>query len=167
MSILHWSVCLKPSCALSFTAKTITTGMVKNMDWTIFGSFLDHFIGGMYTISTQGGVGCSLSVLREGWEAGCYYPGRGERRTITTQEGVGGGCNSKHFWFKGNWGRNFPLFLSEYSPLRLKNPEWANKRYIVQNQIFYKRFLTLNRRPLWKRSDSGQVIWYVTRVCAR
>ena len=76
--------------------------MVKNMDWTIFGSFLDHFIGGMYTISTQGGVGCSLSVLREGWEAGCYYPGRGDRRTITTQEGVGGGCNSKHFWFKGN-----------------------------------------------------------------
>ena len=31
--------------------------------WTIF--FLDHFIGG-HTISTQGRVGYSLSVLREG-----------------------------------------------------------------------------------------------------
>ena len=47
---------------------------------------------GKRTIST----GCSLSVLREGWEAECYYSGRGERRTITTQGGVGGGCNSKH-----------------------------------------------------------------------
>ena len=53
--------------------------------WTIFGPFLDHFIGGMYTISTQGGVGCSLSVLREGWEAECYYSGRGERRSVITQ----------------------------------------------------------------------------------
>ena len=57
------------------------------MDWTIFGPFLDHFIGGMYTISTQGGVGCSLSVLREGWEAECYYPWRGERRTILHRKG--------------------------------------------------------------------------------
>ena len=30
--------------------------------------FLDHFIKGKHTISTQGGAGCSLSVLREGWE---------------------------------------------------------------------------------------------------
>ena len=43
-------------------------------------------------------MGWSLSVLREGWETECYYSGRGERRTITTQEGVGGGCNSKHYW---------------------------------------------------------------------
>ena len=43
-------------------------------------------------------MGCSLLVLREGWEAECYYSGRGERRTITTQGGVGGGCNSKHYW---------------------------------------------------------------------
>ena len=56
--------------------------------------FLDHFKrgGGKRTIS----AGCTLSVLREGWEAECYYSGRGERRTITTQGGVGGGCNSKH-----------------------------------------------------------------------
>ena len=54
--------------------------------WT--GLFLDHFIGGMYTISTQGGVGCSLSVLREGWEAECYYSGRGERRSVITQWGM-------------------------------------------------------------------------------
>ena len=44
-------------------------------------------------------MGCSLLVLREGWEAECYNSGRGERRTITvTQGGVGGGCNSKHYW---------------------------------------------------------------------
>ena len=60
--------------------------------------FFDHSIGGRHTISTQGGVGCSLSVLREGWEAECYHSGRGERRTITTQGEVGGSCNSKHFW---------------------------------------------------------------------
>ena len=31
--------------------------------------FLDHFIGGgKHTISTQGGVGCSLSVPRAGWK---------------------------------------------------------------------------------------------------
>ena len=60
--------------------------------------FSDHFIGGKHTISTQGGVGCSLLVLREGWEAECYYSGRGERRTIARQGGVRGGCNSKHYF---------------------------------------------------------------------
>ena len=60
--------------------------------------FWDHFIGGKHTISTQGGVGCSLLVLREGWEAECYYLGRDKRRTMTTQGGVGGGCNGKHYW---------------------------------------------------------------------
>ena len=59
--------------------------------------FLDHFIEGKHTISTQGGVGCSLLVLREGWKAECYYSGRGERRTIARQGEVGGGCNSKHY----------------------------------------------------------------------
>ena len=58
---------------------------------------LDHFIGGKHTISTQGGVGCSLLVLREGWKAECYYSGRGERRTFRRQGGVRGGCNSKHY----------------------------------------------------------------------
>ena len=53
--------------------------------------------GGEYTISSQGGVGCSLSVLREGWKVRYYYSGRGERRTITTQGRVGGGCNSKRY----------------------------------------------------------------------
>ena len=38
------------------------------------------------------------SITTEGWEAECYYSGRGERRTIFTQGGVGGGCNSKHYW---------------------------------------------------------------------
>ena len=38
-----------------------------------------------------------FSTIREGWEAECYYSGRGERRTITSQGGVGGGCNSKHW----------------------------------------------------------------------
>ena len=67
--------------------------------------FLDHILdhfkgggGGKHTNNTEGGVGYSLSVLREGWEAECYYSGRGVRRTITTQGGVGGGCNGKHYW---------------------------------------------------------------------
>ena len=60
---------------------------------------LDHFIGGKHTISTQGGVGCSLLVLREGWKAECYYSGMGERRTIARQGEVGGGCNSKQYLF--------------------------------------------------------------------
>ena len=55
--------------------------------WTffgpLFGPFLDllfdHFIKGAPTISTQGGVGCSLSVLRERWETDCCYSGRGGR----------------------------------------------------------------------------------------
>ena len=63
--------------------------------------FLDHFFGlfyrGKHIISTQGGMGCSLLVLREGWKAECYYSGRGERRTIARQGEVGGGCNSKHY----------------------------------------------------------------------
>ena len=53
--------------------------------------------GGKHTISSQGGVGCSLSVLREGWKVRYYYSGRGERRTITTQGRVGGGCNGKRY----------------------------------------------------------------------
>ena len=68
------------------------------MDWTIFWTvFFYHFMGGQ-TISNQGGVGYSLSVLREGWEVECYYSGRGERRTVTTQRGVVGGGYSKHYW---------------------------------------------------------------------
>ena len=38
------------------------------------------------------------SLAELGWEAECYYSGRGERRTITKQGGVGGGCDSKHCW---------------------------------------------------------------------
>ena len=80
------------------------------MDWTLFldhflEHFLDYFFGpffglfyrGKHIISTQGGMGCSLLVLREGWKAECYYLGRGERRTIARQGEVGGGYNSKHF----------------------------------------------------------------------
>ena len=44
----------------------------------------------MKSISTEGGVGDRVLLPREG-----------ERRTITTQEGVGGGCYRKHYWF--NW----------------------------------------------------------------
>ena len=58
--------------------------------WSFYGG------GGKDTIRTKG---CSLSALREGWEAQCYYLGRGERRTITTQWRVGGGCNSKRCWW--------------------------------------------------------------------
>ena len=86
--------------------------------------FLDNFFrtilkgGGKHTVTTEGGVGWNLSVLREGWEAECYYSGMGERRTITTQGGVEEGCNSKHyrlmellldrtnFWFAFAWQKN-------------------------------------------------------------
>ena len=67
------------------------------LDYFLDHFFLDHFIGGKHTISTQGGVGCSLLVLREGWRAECYNSGRGERRTIARQGEVGGGCYSKHY----------------------------------------------------------------------
>ena len=42
-------------------------------------------------------MGRSLLVLREGWKAEYYYLGRGDRRTIAKQGGVGGGCKSKHY----------------------------------------------------------------------
>ena len=48
----------------------------------------------MQSISTQGGVGGKLLLLREG-RIGLQW--RGERRTINTQGGVGGGCISKCF----------------------------------------------------------------------
>ena len=54
------------------------------MDWTIFWTIFGPFFGPL--------------VLRAGWEAECYYSGKGERRTITTQGRVGGGCNSKRYW---------------------------------------------------------------------
>ena len=41
----------------------------------------------MKSISTEGGVGGRVLLLRGG-----------KRRTITSQGGVGGGCNSKHYW---------------------------------------------------------------------
>ena len=47
-----------------------------------------------YSISTQGGVAGKLLLLREG-RIGLQW--RGERRTINTQGGVGGGCISKCF----------------------------------------------------------------------
>ena len=43
----------------------------------------------------------SISGEGRGGDTECYFPERGERRTISTQGGVGGGCNSKHYWF--NW----------------------------------------------------------------
>ena len=65
----------------------------------IFGPFFGPFYwGGGATISALGGVRCSLSVLREGWEADCCYSGRGGRRTISTQGGMGGGYRSKCYW---------------------------------------------------------------------
>ena len=52
----------------------------------------------MKSISTKGGVGGGVLLLREGCETDNYYSGRGVRRTITTQGGVRGGCNGKHYW---------------------------------------------------------------------
>ena len=40
----------------------------------------------MQSISTEEGVGLE-----------CYYSARGKRRSTTTQGGVGGGCNGKHY----------------------------------------------------------------------
>ena len=48
----------------------------------------------MQSISTQGGVGGKLLLLRKG-RIGLQW--RGRRRTINTQRGVGGGCISKCF----------------------------------------------------------------------
>ena len=46
------------------------------------------------------------------------------------------GClHSQQKNLKGNWRQIFPLFLSQYIPLRLKNPKWANKRYIGLIQV--------------------------------
>ena len=42
----------------------------------------------MKSISTEGGVGDRVLLPREG-----------DRRTITTQGRVGGGCYRKHYWF--------------------------------------------------------------------
>ena len=53
--------------------------------FTFFGPFFGNNFGlpvgggGRQTISGQGGVGCSLPLLREGWEADCYYSRRGGR----------------------------------------------------------------------------------------
>ena len=57
------------------------------MDWTNFWTKFSTILKG----------GSTSLVLREGWEAECHYPGWGERQTITTRGGVGGGCNSKHY----------------------------------------------------------------------
>ena len=65
---------------------------------------------------------------------------------------------------KGNWRQIFLLFLSQYIPLRLKNPKWANLTIYCAKPNFLQIFLTLNRRPFWKRFDSGRVMWYVTHV---
>ena len=87
------------------------SGIGGNMDWIVFlDLFLDQFFrpfifwdhfkgggtplvlrgGGMKSISTEGGVGDRVLLPREG-----------DRRTITTQGRVGGGCYRKHYWF--NW----------------------------------------------------------------
>ena len=67
--------------------------------WTIFGPFFWTILSrGVHTFSTQGRVGYTLSVLREGWEPDCCYSGRSGRRTISTQGAVGGGCIYKCYW---------------------------------------------------------------------
>ena len=65
--------------------------VIGPLDYFLDHFFFYHFIEGGATIRTQGGVGCSPSVLREGREADHSYSGRGGRRTISTQGGVGGG----------------------------------------------------------------------------
>ena len=57
--------------------------------WTIFGTIFWTILSrGKHTIRTQGGVGCSLSVLREGWDAVYQYWGRAGRHSHITQGGV-------------------------------------------------------------------------------
>ena len=94
----YWLHCQKFLQICGFHGHRVKYGLDHFLDhfWTIFGPFWR----GEHTISTEGGVGVgwSLSILREGWEVECYYPGRGVRRTITTQGGVRGGCNGKHYW---------------------------------------------------------------------
>ena len=69
------------------------------MDWTIFWTnFLDHFKGGSTPLVLREGWDEVYQYCGKGWETECYYPGWGERRTITAQGRVEGGCNSKHYW---------------------------------------------------------------------
>ena len=53
--------------------------------------FLDLFFWPFYrreaAISTQGGVGCNLSVLRDGWEADCFTEGGLEDKILIRREG--------------------------------------------------------------------------------
>ena len=64
--------------------------------WTIFGPFFWTILsGGKHTISTQGGTGCSLLVY---WGRAGRHSVIPQRRSMTTQGEVGGGCNSKRCW---------------------------------------------------------------------
>ena len=71
---------------------SVLHGMDEFLDY-----FFYHFVRGE---STKGGVGCSISVLREGWEVVLLLREGWEREkgTITTRGGAGGACNGKHFW---------------------------------------------------------------------
>ena len=69
--------------------------------------FLDHILDHF-----KGGGGSTPSILREGWDTVYQYWGRGGRQSVitqggvrdgllvivTTQGGVGGGCNNEHYW---------------------------------------------------------------------
>ena len=75
-----------PSIPLVFCAYCSSGHRVKHRLDYFLGPFFEYFFGPFYrggerkhTISTQGGVGHSLSVLREAWKAKCYYSGWGER----------------------------------------------------------------------------------------
>ena len=63
----------KKKKSICFIRHRVKYGLDDFLDyfWTIYWTlFLDNFVGGgKHTISTQGGVGCSISVRRKGWEA--------------------------------------------------------------------------------------------------
>ena len=68
--------------------------------WTLglfFGPlFWTFFFGPLFGSFYWGGG--RPSEVREGWEADCYYLGRGGRWAISMQGGVWGGCISKCYW---------------------------------------------------------------------
>ena len=109
---------------------------------------------------------CSLSVLREGWEAECYDSGRGKRRTITTQGGVGCGCNSKHYWLmellldRTNYFNRFFDRLFMRIPVRSACPsaKWFSR---VSMTTFYRRKTSASNSS--HHSSTWQVSWVFTQ----
>ena len=63
----------------------------------VFGPVFGPFYRGEAHISSQGGWDAVYQYQGRGVRQRVITQGVGERQTITTQRGVGGGCNNKHY----------------------------------------------------------------------